>query len=87
MGPLFELITFQGCMDPVFANPPAVAGLPGGVRLVGLALAIMAIGAVALRRASTTGSLLLALLALTVPAAVIVGVAPALIVLVQNAAT
>ena len=84
---LFELIAFPRSMDAVFANPPAVAGLPAGVIFLGIALAVMAIGVVALRRTSSIGSMLLALLGLTVPAAVVVVVAPALIFLVQNAAT
>lgn len=84
---LFELIAFPGSMDPIGALPPAVAGLPGGIVLVGAALAVMAIGVVALRRASSTRSTLLAFLGLTVPAAAVVVVAPALILIVQNLAT
>jgi hypothetical protein len=41
---LFELIAFPESMDPVTANPPAVAGLPAGVIFVGIALAVMAVG-------------------------------------------
>jgi hypothetical protein len=89
--PLWVLLTrwivSPGSLDPIFANPPAVAGLPGGVVLVGAALAVMAIGVVALRRASATGSMLVAFLGLTVPAAIVVVAAPALILLVQNTAT
>ena len=83
---LFELIAFPGSMDPVTANPPAVAGLPAGIVLVGAALAIMAIGVVALRRAASNRSMLLAFLGLTVPASAVMVVAPALVVIVQNMA-
>ena len=81
---LFELIAFPASMDPVTANPPAVAGLPAGVILVFAALAVMAIGIEVLRRASSNRVALLAFLGLTVPAAAVVVVAPALVVIVQN---
>jgi hypothetical protein len=81
---LIRLIAFPGSMHPVRSNPPAVAGLPAGIVLVGIALAVMAIGVVALRRASSTRSALLAFLGLTVPAAAVVVVAPALILIVRN---
>ena len=83
---LFEAIAFPGSMDPVTANPPAVAGLPAGVLLVGAALVVMAIGVEVLRRTSSTTSMLLAFLGLTVPAAAVIVVAPALILSVQNLA-
>jgi hypothetical protein len=81
---LFELIAFPGSVDPLGDNPPAVAGLPAGVLLVGAALAVMAIGIVALRRASSTRSALLAFLGLTVPAATVMVVSPALVFMTQN---
>jgi glucan phosphoethanolaminetransferase (alkaline phosphatase superfamily) len=83
---LILLIVFPGFMDPVGANPPDVAGLPAGIVLVFVALAVMAFGVVALRRASSTRSMLLAFLLLTVPAAAVIFVAPALILIVQNMA-
>jgi hypothetical protein len=82
----FELIAFPESVEPIGANPPAVAGLPVGILLVGAALAVMVIGVVALRRASSTRSTLLAFLGLTVPAAAVTAVAPALVLNVQNMA-
>jgi hypothetical protein len=81
---LFELIAFPGSMDPVTANPPAVAGLPAGVVLVGAALAVMAVGIEILRRVSANRSALLAFVGLTLPSAVVVVLAPALVLIVQN---
>jgi hypothetical protein len=77
---------FPGSVDPITANPPALLGLPLGVVLVFVALAVMAVGIVALRQASSSRSTLIALLVLTVPAAVLIVVAPALILMVQNTA-
>jgi hypothetical protein len=81
---LFMLIASPGSMDPLITNRPSVAGLPAGILLVGVALAVMAIGVVALRRASSTRSMLLAFLGLTVPAAAFMVVGPALMLIVQN---
>lgn len=81
---LIELIASPRSMDVLGASPPAMAGLPAGILMVGAALAVMAIGVVARRRASSTQSTLLAFLGLTVPAAAVVAVAPALIVMVQT---
>jgi hypothetical protein len=83
---LIQAIAFPGSMDPVTANPPEVVGFPAGVILVAGALAVMAIGIEALRRASSNRVALLAFLGLTVPAAAVVVVAPALIVIVQTLA-
>jgi hypothetical protein len=81
---LIRLIAVPGSMDPVRSNPSAVARLPAGILLVGAALAVMAIGVVALRRASSTRSALLAFLGLTVPAAAVMVLAPALGLIVDN---
>jgi len=80
---LFELIAFPGSMDRFTANQPAVAGLPAGIVLVGAALAVMAIGVVALRRAASYRSVLLAFLGLAVPAAAVVVAGPALTLIIQ----
>jgi hypothetical protein len=71
-------------MDLVGFNPPDVAGLPAGIVLVFVALAVMAIGVVALRRASSNRSALLAFVGLTLPAAAVMVVGPGLILIVQN---
>lgn len=80
---LIWLIAYPGSMDLIGANPPAVVGLPAGILLVGAALAVMALGIVGLRRASSTRSTLLAFLWLTAPAAAVMVVAPALVLMVQ----
>jgi len=76
---LFGLVAFPVYMEPMFLNPPATLGLPLGVVLVAAALAVMAIGVVALNRASSNRSAQLAFVGLTLPAAIVIVVAPALI--------
>jgi hypothetical protein len=66
-------------MDPIFANPPATLGLPFGVVLVGVAMAVMATGILALHRASSNRSALLAFVGLTLRSAAVVFASPALV--------
>jgi hypothetical protein len=82
---LVQAIAFPGWMDPVFANPPAMAGLPAGVVLVAAVLALMATGVEVLRRTSSNGVALLAFLGLTLPSAALIVAAPALMLYIQNA--
>lgn len=71
----------------MFFNPPDTLGLPLGVVLVGAALAVKAIGVVALNRASSNRSAQLAFVGLTLPAAIVIVVAPALILRVVDLAS
>lgn len=77
-------VAFPGFMDPAFANPPAVAGLPAGVLVIASALAIMAIGVEVMRRTESDQTALLAFIGLTLPSAIVVFVTPALILIVQG---
>ena len=81
---LIRLIADPWSMFPVRGNPSAEAGIPAGILLAGVALAVMAIGIVALRRASSTRSALLAFLGLTVPAAALILMAPGLGLIIEN---
>jgi hypothetical protein len=78
---LIRFIVAPGSIDSIFANPPAVAGLPGGVVLVAAALAVMAIGVDILRRTSSNTTALLAFAFLTVPSAAVMIVAPTLVLM------
>jgi hypothetical protein len=82
---VIQAIAFPGSIDPVMANPPALAGLPAGVILVAGALAVMAIGIEVLRRSPSNGVALLAFFGLTLPSAALIVAAPALILRIQNA--
>jgi hypothetical protein len=76
---LFVLLAAPGFMDPVFANPPAFAGVPGGIFLVGAALAVMAVGVVVIQRTSSNVVALVAFVCLTLPSAVVVVMAPTML--------
>jgi hypothetical protein len=81
---LYLFIAVPGSIDPITANPPALAGLPAGILVVGAALVVMAIGVEVLRRTSSTVSMLLALAFLTLPSAVVMVMAPSLILMIQS---
>ena len=83
---LVRLIAAPASLDPAFANPPAVAGLPLGVILLGVAVLVMAIGVEILRRSSSSRTTILAFVCLTLPATILVVVAPELVLMSQNAA-
>lgn len=83
---VFFLVLAPGFMDPVFSNPPAVLGLPAGVMLVLAALGWMALGVILLRRTSTTVGALIAFLAFTVPATLMILLTPAAVLIIFNLA-
>jgi hypothetical protein len=72
-------IVAPGFMDPVFDNPPAVLGLPAGVSIIAFAEVLALLGWLVTRRAQTLGVALGALAFLTLPAIVLILMAPALI--------
>jgi hypothetical protein len=72
-------IVAPGFMDPVFANPPAMLGLPAGVVIIAFAEVLALIGWLVARRAPTLGVALAALAFLTIPALVLIVMAPAVI--------
>jgi hypothetical protein len=71
-------------MDPILENPPGIVGLPLGILILAAALVVMASGLVVLRRASSVMSMILGFVGLTLPATVVVILAPALVLALQN---
>lgn len=80
------LITVPGFMDPMFASPPTVLGLPAGIWILVTAMILMSVGAPVIRRASPRVALL-AFLLLTVPSLVLLVMGPAMILITQNLTT
>lgn len=81
---LFLAFAVPGSIEPIGSNPPAVAGLPLGIILVGAALVVMALGVEVLRQTSSTTSVLLTLAFLTLPSAAAVVLAPTLVLTMQS---
>jgi CHASE2 domain-containing sensor protein len=80
------MVVAPGFMDPLFANPPAIAGLPAGVVFLFLALVWAVLGIVVARRARSTLGIAFTLVVFTLPALFAILVGPALILIVQNLA-
>ena len=89
--PLWVLLTFAvaapAFMDPLFANPPAIVGLPAGIFIIAVAMTLMLAGVWLLRRTESDLMILLVFLAFTVPAMALILIGPATILIVQNLAT
>jgi hypothetical protein len=81
---VFLLVAAPGFMDPVFDAGVTVAGIPAGMVVVVIGLIVMVVGVQILRRTSSWTSALLAFLCLTAPSTIVVVLAPAMILIVQN---
>lgn len=75
-------VVAPGFMEPVMANPPAVIGLPAGFVLITFAGIMAMVGWLVARRAQTLGVALGALAFLTLPALLLIVMAPALVLFV-----
>jgi hypothetical protein len=80
------MVVAPGFMDPLLANPPAIAGLPAGVVLLFLALVWAVLGILVARRARSTAGIALALVVFTLPASMAIMLGPAAILIIQNLA-
>jgi hypothetical protein len=76
-----------GFLDPMFANPPAVLGLPAGMILLGLVVVLGVVGVAAVWHTSSPAVALIPIVLLSVPAIVLVILGPAMILIIQNLAT
>lgn len=79
-------VVAPGYMEPVVLNPPAVIGLPAGIVIVAFAGGMAVFGWLVARRAQTIGVVLGALAFLTIPALLMIVMAPALILFLVQAA-
>lgn len=84
---LIFAVTAPGFMDPLFSNPPSVAGLPAGIFIIAVAMTLMLAGVWLLRRPASDLATVLAFLLLTIPATVLILVGPATILIIVNLAT
>ena len=70
--------------DPLFANPPAIAGLPGGVVGLVIAMVWMLLGLALLRESTSDLVRVAVFVVFTVPATAFVLLGPALVLLMQS---
>ena len=89
--PLWVLIFFSfaapGFMDPMYANPPAIAGLPAGVVLIAAALLLTIVGVEITRRVESELAVASVWLLVTMPATALILLGPGAILMVLNLGT
>jgi hypothetical protein len=79
---VIEATAVPNAFEPIFANPPAMLGLPLGLLLLALGLMVMAVGAAIMSRTTSTRSAIYAFLFLTAPSTALIILAPALILFI-----
>jgi hypothetical protein len=79
---LVRSIVAPGANEPLFANPPAMFGLPLGFPLLALAFSVMAIGFMVTARATSMRSTIFTFAFLTAPATAFAALGPAIILLI-----
>lgn len=86
--PLWLLIFFAlaapGFMDPMFANPPAIAGMPAGVFVLVVAMVLTFASLMFLRQTRSDLATVLVFLVFTIPAMALILFGPAAILLIQS---
>ena len=81
---LIALILAPGFMEPIFANPPEILGLPAGVIALFFVAIWAALAFVVIRAYPSPGVIAFSLLVFTVPAIVAIVFLPATILIIQN---
>jgi hypothetical protein len=81
---LAEAVLFPNAIEPIFANPPAVLGVPAGFALLAFSLVLMAVGVVVMARTTSTRSAIYVVALLTAPSTALLLLAPAIILLIVN---
>lgn len=89
--PVWVLVFFSlavpGYMDPMYANPPSIAGLPAGVVLIAAALLLTIVGVEITRRVESELAVASVWLLVTMPATALILLGPGAILMVLNLGT
>jgi hypothetical protein len=81
---LAQAVVFPNAIEPIFANPPAVYGLPAGLVLLAFSFVVMAVGVVVMARTTSTRSAIFTIAFLTAPATALAALAPAILLLIVS---
>jgi hypothetical protein len=81
---LAEAVAAPNTIEPIFANPPAVYGLPAGLVLLAFSFAFMAVGVVVITKTTSRRSAICAIAFLTAPSTALLILAPTIILLILN---
>jgi hypothetical protein len=79
---LARAVVVPDASEPIFANPPAMLGLPAGLVVLAFSLVLMAVGVVVLAKTTSRKSAIYAVAFLTAPSTALVVLAPPIILLI-----
>ena len=83
---VFLTVAAPGFMDPIYANPPAIAGLPAGIVILGGAFLVAGLGVLIADRTRSDLVAFLAFMLLSCPAIAVIILASPIALIVQNLA-
>ena len=81
---LARAVVVPDASEPIFANPPAMLGLPVGLVLLAFSFVLMAVGVVVTAKATSRKSAIYAIAFLTAPSTALLVLAPAIILLIVS---
>ena len=81
---VFLTVAAPGFMDPIYSNPPAIAGLPAGIVILGGAFLVAGLGVLIADRTRSDLVAFLAFLFLSCPAMAVIILASPIVLIVQN---
>jgi hypothetical protein len=79
-----QAVVAPNAIEPMYANPPAVYGLPAGLVLLAFSFVLMALGVIVMTRTTSRKSAICAVAFLTAPSTAIAVLAPTIILLIVN---
>jgi len=84
---VFLRVAAPDFFDPLFTNPPAIAGLPLGIVMMAGVLAWTLVGVLIVNRTRSSTGIVVAILVFTLPAIFVMLLTPAVVLIAVNLAT
>jgi len=84
---VFLRVAAPDFFDPLFTNPPAIAGLPFGIVIMAGVFAWTLVGILIVNRTRSSTGIVVALLVFTLPAIFVMLLTPAVVLIMVNLAT
>lgn len=73
------ILLVPGFTEPLYQNPPGMLGLPAGIVIAGVAAILTVIGALIVWRSRSSSVSAIAIACLTIPALLLIGLAPTIV--------
>lgn len=78
------ILLVPGFTDPLYQNPPGILGLPAGIVIAAVAAILTVIGVLVVWRSHSSSVSAIAIACLTIPALLLIGLAPAIVLAAGN---